>query len=87
MNLVYSRIARWVYAVVAAVNLACFWFYPFDLNYIAIALLMVVLIYAQKGVDAWRESAQAWRETAAEWQKSATSWRALAERWRSEKWN
>jgi hypothetical protein len=77
MNLdLYSRIARWVFGVVAVVNLACFWFYPFDLNYIAIAMLMVVLIYNQKAVDAWRESAQAWLE-------AAENWRELAEhgRW------
>jgi hypothetical protein len=83
----YSRIAQWAYGVVAAVNVLMFFSPAGDLNNLAIALLLVVLIMAQKSIDGWRETAQAWRVAATGWQESAASWRALAERWRSEKWN
>lgn len=59
-----SAVSRWLYAAIAVANVLIFLYGGHDMNNVAIAALMVTLIFSQRATDMWRETAGIWREAA-----------------------
>ena len=66
-----SRAAQWLYGGVAVLNLYSFFFRCHHWEHMAIAMLLVVLIFGQRTTDEWRKAAHVWRGSAELWRQRA----------------